>query len=232
MHEFLTKKKDILEWLDAHDKYFTYYGEKALTIDARGQVSSRSEINLDTSKIEYLAVKFKKIDGNFTLQPYIQNNKFKKGILKSLAGCPVEVWGNFNCEKNMLKNLLGGPKEVGSNYLCSYNQIDSLKGIAKKMHSLNAHHNRLTNLKYFPQKIDTSVSLNDNRITDYDGLLESEVGEVIVFDRLFYDKAGGGENSCLVMNREELLEYVRAHSEKKKISKAINSIIAAHRFKI
>ncbi len=239
MHKFLTKKNDILAWLDEHDKHFKYYGEEALTIDSKGQVSSKADIQIDTSEVEYLAVKFKKVEASFTLRPGIENNKFKKGILKSLAGCPEEVWGNFDCSRNKLKNLVGGPVKVDCQYICFHNQIKNLKGIPKKVFTLQANNNCLSNLKYFPKIILTSANLYENPITDFDGLVDCSIAKSIAFDRITEDTSGKKQSSLLVMSKEELIEYLRAHRERDKIGKAINVINAneasadiAGRFKV
>ena len=50
---------------------------------------------------------------------------FKGG---SLAGCPDEVTGWFDCQDNELISLAGAPSKVGGDFYCSGNELTSLVG--------------------------------------------------------------------------------------------------------
>lgn len=53
--------------------------------------------------------------------------------LDSLEGAPERVGGFFNCSNNDLETLNGGPKEVDGSYNCTDNNLQNLEGIAKKI---------------------------------------------------------------------------------------------------
>ena len=50
--------------------------------------------------------------------------------LKSLAGCPEHITGDFKCNYNIITSLVGGPQRVDGSYDCRNNELTSLEGCA------------------------------------------------------------------------------------------------------
>ena len=68
--------------------------------------------------------------------------------LKSLEGCPQEVWGDFHCNDNNLESLLGCPQTVGGRFFCSSNQLLSLEGCPQSVGNIfHCWDNHLTSLE-------------------------------------------------------------------------------------
>jgi len=120
--------------------------------------------------------------------------------LNSLEGCPIEIYGSFNCEENnltnliggpqkilkdfncsgnSLKNLVGGPISVGGLYSCDKNNLRSLEGAPEKAHSFDCHNNRLETLKYAPKTIAGSLYCEANMLKDFIGGPEVIGGDCI-----------------------------------------------------
>jgi hypothetical protein len=110
--------------------------------------------------LEYLGNLPQKIKGNL----FINNNKLLKSLagspkivdgdyecsgckLESLNGAPKIVGGDFNCEHNELDSLAGGPESVGGEFLLSYNNVGSLEDIATGTKAISIIRNPISSLQ-------------------------------------------------------------------------------------
>ena len=88
----------------------------------------------------YKNINLKYTSGNLDL-----TSKFEH--LKSLAGCPDHITGNFKCIQLRLTSLTGGPEKVDGYYFCSNNQLTNLEGCAKHIDGeLYFGNNKITSL--------------------------------------------------------------------------------------
>ncbi len=217
MHEFLTNEEEIRAWLD---KYRAIGKNGVVSVDDAGFISVKGDMFIDSYNLEALPVKFKKITGNFSLKPCPIDGKLKRSLLNTLAGCPTNVQGSFDCSYNRLTSLVGGPKTVGMNYFCNYNKLTTLQGVPKKLRGLMVAGNSLVDLKYCPIEMRTNANFSKNKLLHLDDLLGTRIGGEL----LLSDNPSLGEGKDFSIDGDEVQAYVRAHIEKKKISLKLNGI--------
>ena len=102
-------------WLDL-------YGVKNYTINEDLSVDVNGDVDLFSSELIEIPVRFGVVSGNFDCF---------KNKLQSLKNCPIEVGGDFSCFNNELLNLDGCPIKVGGNFYCGFNELldDYFKGL-------------------------------------------------------------------------------------------------------
>lgn len=98
----------------------------------------------------------------------------------TLAGCPKQIGGVFNCYGNQLKTLQFGPESVGADYYCHENQLESLKGAPEIINgNFNCLLNNLKTLRHGPKIVKGNFYANNNQLTDLVGSPE-KVGSFFI----------------------------------------------------
>ncbi len=216
MNQFLKEPREIMAWLEANNYYYQSDDDN-VSIDEAGMVSTSGNVLIDTTNLEFLPVKFKEVGGCFIIEPKQLTGQKSKGILKSLAGCPISVKHDFICSGNKLTNLIGGPEVVGENYFCKYNCLTSLEGAPEEVMGLWAEHNELTNLKHIPKKIYTIANLTHNKLENLNDLLSVYIGGSI----FLYGNSQLSNDESFLLDSWEIEEYVKAYIEKTEIEQGI-----------
>lgn len=200
-NDFYTSKKydlnsnhEIRNWCKKH-----LQGIHKIHIDNDLDISVTGNVMI-THRMSRLPVKFKNVDGNFTISNV---------GLRTLEGCPQSVSKSFNCSMNHLTSLQHGPDYVGNGYDCSHNLLENLEHCPKiSMGIFNARYNPLKTLENFIHKnIDTLVlaSCKEEKI--------SEIAQ-------FYDE----NYQCILINKQistilfqiALEKQLNAHEESTK----------------
>ena len=162
---FLQTKEEIEKWLKKYE-IDNYIINDDLTVDVNGIV------NLHSSKLSKIPIKFGKISGNFS----VSSNK-----LTSLKGCPKEVLGDFYCSSNKLKSLEYCPEIVKGFFSCVENELTSLKYCPEKIEdSFNCRNNKLEDLEFMPKSISGKFYFDKNPLKNISHL--SKFNDSIIFD--------------------------------------------------
>jgi hypothetical protein len=130
------------------------------TINDDGSVDVDGEVNLDSSDLTKLPLKFGTVTGDFGCHD---------NLLTSLEGCPKYVGGNFYCPKNKLTSLKGGPEKVDGHFQCYDNFLTNLKGSPEELYSFDCRGNLLTSLEGGPKSVTRWYSCSDNKLTSLKG---------------------------------------------------------------
>jgi hypothetical protein len=127
------------------------------SINPDGSIDVDGNVDINSSDLTILPVKFRRVMGNFN----VQNNRFA-----TLDGAPIAVGGNFNCFNNELIDLKGGPKWVGRDFYCYKNQLTSLEGSPNEVvgNYYISGNPYLTNLIGCTPKIGGNFSCDDSLI--------------------------------------------------------------------
>ena len=113
LNEFIKGKWEIDEWT----------GLVNVNGNFKGFVNARIS---DPILGNFMGIKFGEVKGNFDIS--------SNWGIKSLAGCPESVTGNFMCNSTGIETLEGGPSYAGGNYdanNCTY--LVSLEGAPRKI---------------------------------------------------------------------------------------------------
>lgn len=128
-----------------------------------------------------LEMKYVEFVSNF----YIYNSDFdlyNLGI-KSLYGCPIEVFGGFNCSRNVLIDLKYCPKIVRSHFNCSFNRLTSLNGSPNVVAGVfNCSNNFLSSLYGCPEIIHGDFNCSDNHLMSLNFFPKIVRGDVIFYN--------------------------------------------------
>lgn len=169
-HPFLTRKKDIIAWLDKYHikNYFLNAHELyGYTVSVFGSVL------LSQKQLTHIAVKFDYVYGYFDCS---HNN------ITSLEGCPKFVENTFDCSYNQLSSLQHAPLEVKRDFICSYNQLTSLIDGPQHIYgNIECCHNLLVNLIGMPKRVG-SIYASHNRLKHLDGISSYISGIIDVSD--------------------------------------------------
>ena len=128
---FLSKERDVVEWLDKHceltgytdpPKYFSE--SNTVKIDLRGRVTVEDDVRIYCKDLTQIPVQFVEV----TSDCHIVGSK-----LTSLLGCPREVGGNFVSNCKSLETLAGGPKKVLYSYKIMSGDLKNLTGLVRQV---------------------------------------------------------------------------------------------------
>lgn len=121
-------------------------------------------IYLSYPTMRKLPVTFKEVKGDFIIGPC---------GLKTLAGFPQIVGGNFKVEGNDLTSLQGGPTHVGKNYNVSNNKLTSLAGAPQHvLGNFKCYQNNLQDLTGGPVRVEGGMICDGNELTSLAGAPE------------------------------------------------------------
>jgi hypothetical protein len=145
---------------DNLNKYFEVTGNISIE---NGLVSCKGNVLLQLlPPVSKLPVQFKSVGGDF----YCGNNK-----LKSLAGAPQSVGGNFGCSYNpQLESLTGAPQSVGGSFQCINNKLKSLTGAPQSVGGdFDCGNNKLLSLTGAPRVVGGQFSCWGNSLQSLSG---------------------------------------------------------------
>lgn len=158
------------------------------TINDDGTVDVNGDVDIRSSELYSIPVRFRNVDGNFICC----NNK-----LVSLYGCPKSIGGDFDCSRNDLKSLEGGPERVGGDFNCSINILTSLNGCPISVgRYFDCSRNNLTSLEGCSNSIGGDFDCDDNPVYKLWELFEDKSkielfndydivrGDTVILDRL------------------------------------------------
>jgi len=168
---------DICAWLASVDIY-------NYQVDEDGKVNVFSSVVLSNLKLTHIPVQFGVVYGNFD----VSHNR-----LKSLDGCPSEIWGDFLGDWNQLNTLVGGPKHVAGYYSVSHNKLTSLDGCAQLPHSLDCSFNQLMDLVGGPLLVISDYVCSNNFLTTLEGVAHTVPGTLNFSNNMVVSLTGSPE---------------------------------------
>lgn len=153
MHKLLSKKPDIINWLDQYEvkNYHLIENQQYGFV-----VNVAGDVELYEKNLNFIAVKFNIIEEDFGCSV---------NSLTSLYGAPEIVNGSFNCEKNKLVSLEYSPQTVKDNFCAANNQLDTIKGVSRFIgYNLWLPQNQLKNIssQELPNYVGGSIFMKDN----------------------------------------------------------------------
>ena len=141
------------------------------TINKDGTVDVDGDVDLNSSRLIKLPLKFGKVSGYFNCY----DNQ-----LTTLEGGPQSVGGYFCCSHNKLISLEGGPQSVGGYFDCMINRLITLEGCPQSVGGyFNCSFNYLKDFYGFPEFFDGFVYFGSNPVSEILYLFEDRLGKVI-----------------------------------------------------
>lgn len=159
-------------------------------INEDGTITFIGNVNLSGLGLKKIPFKFKNVHGDFDCS----NNN-----LVSLKNSPENVGGKFNCSVNKLASLKYGPRIVSEHFICSQNNLENLNFGPDTIKDLNAQHNLINTLEYFPKVVRGDCLLGGNKIHNIDTLKRTEIrGDIFFSDLLICgSKPRTNKNVCI-----------------------------------
>lgn len=197
-HQLLHDKKKIIDWLNQYEVFdFELINDSVFGY----KVNVNNNVSLTKKELKKIEVKFGIVRGYFSIN---------YNDIKSLWGCPDEVYENFSAFSNKIESLKYLP-QVGRGINVANNKIKSLKFSPEVVNSwFSCERNELTNLKYVPKIINGGFSCYENKIST-----------LLYFPEKLEDFSGW-KNDMEILNNQSSLEKIFEEHQKQVSLKKLN----------
>jgi Leucine-rich repeat (LRR) protein len=170
------------------------HGIEGYTIHDDGTIDVDDDVDISSSGLEVLTVKFGVVHGEFnagynnltsfigfptsvTRSLYCESNQ-----IRHFKHCPSIIGGDFSMSENKINNFDDFPQMIGGDIYLNKNNFTKLDNMPEIAHgSLFLNSNYLTTLEGCPKEIGGGLSADHCQLTNLKGLPEKIGGGIIVY---------------------------------------------------